>query len=112
MKSDVTSRKFPASSEEWEAIIAEAPGEDRPPTLEEEAAWSSGVVVKEGGYLAVRAALAEKRRRRGTQKAPRKVSTTLRLPPEVLAYFKATGPGWQTRIGEALKEWIKSHPPA
>jgi uncharacterized protein (DUF4415 family) len=112
MKSDVTSRKFPASSEEWEAIIAEAPGEDRPPTPAEEAAWSSGVVVKEGGYPAVRAALAEKHRWRGTQKAPVKVSTTLRLPPEVLAYFKATGPGWQTRIGEALKEWIKAHPPA
>ena len=112
MKSDVTLRKFTASSEEWEAIIAEAPGEDRPPTPEEEAAWSNGVVVKEGGYPAVRAALAEKRRWRGTQKAPFKVSTTLRLPPEVLAYFKATGPGWQTRIGEALKEWIKAHPPA
>lgn len=110
MKSDVTSQKFPASSEEWEAIIAEAPGEDRPPTPEEEAAWSSGVVVKEGGYPAVRAALAEKRR--GAQKAPVKVSTTLRLPPEVLAYFKATGPGWQTRIEEVLKEWIKAHPPA
>ncbi len=38
MKSDVTSRKFPTSPEEWDAIIAEAPGEDRPPTPEEEAA--------------------------------------------------------------------------
>jgi len=112
MKSDVTSRKFPANLEEWEAIIAEAPGEDRPPTPEEEAAWSRGVVVKNGGCAAVSAALKEKRRQRGTQKAPVKVSTTLRLPPEVLAYFKATGPGWQTRIGEALKEWIKAHPQA
>ena len=112
MKSDVTLRQFPASPEEWEAIIAEAPGEDRPPRPEEEATWANGVVVKEDGYPALRAALAEKRRQRGRQKAPRKVSTTLRLPPDVLAYFKATGPGWQSRIGEALKEWIKSHPPA
>ena len=31
------------------------------------------------------------------------------LAPEVLAYFKATGPGWQTRMNNALKEWIKLH---
>jgi uncharacterized protein (DUF4415 family) len=28
---------------------------------------------------------------------------TLRLSREVIAYFKATGPGWQTRIEETLK---------
>ena len=35
---------------------------------------------------------------------------TLSLPTDVLAYFKATGSGWQTRIEEVLKEWIKAHP--
>ena len=34
----------------------------------------------------------------------------LRLSADVLAYFKATGPGWQSRIEEVLKEWIKAHP--
>jgi len=33
----------------------------------------------------------------------------IRLSPEVLAYFRATGKGWQTRIDEALKEWIAGH---
>jgi uncharacterized protein (DUF4415 family) len=28
----------------------------------------------------------------------------------VLEAFKATGPGWQTRINEVLKDWVKSHP--
>ena len=32
-----------------------------------------------------------------------KQQVTLRLPAEVVAYFKAGGPGWQTRIGEALR---------
>lgn len=41
-------------------------------------------------------------RRRGPQKAPTKVSTTLRLPRETLARWKATGPGWQTRMAEVL----------
>lgn len=31
---------------------------------------------------------------------------TIRLSPDVVAAFRATGPGWQTRIDEALKEWL------
>jgi uncharacterized protein (DUF4415 family) len=46
---------------------------------------------------------------RGPQRHPTKVSTTLRLSPEVLAYFKAGGPGWQKRVDEALKEWVAEH---
>ena len=47
---------------------------------------------------------------RGHQKAPTKVSITLRYSPEVVRYFKETGKGWQIRMDEALKEWIKKHP--
>lgn len=35
-----------------------------------------------------------------------KVSTTIRLSPEVIDYFKAGGRGWQTRIDQALRDWI------
>lgn len=49
-------------------------------------------------------------RRRGPQKAPTKIALNLRLPGEVVNYFKAEGPGWQTKIGNALKDWIKQHP--
>ena len=38
-----------------------------------------------------------------------KQSTTLRLPAEVLAYFKAGGKGWQTRISDVLSEYIAEH---
>ena len=38
--------------------------------------------------------------------AVRKVSTTLRLSPEVLEHFRAGGPGWQTRIDQALKRVV------
>lgn len=31
-----------------------------------------------------------------------KQQVTLRLPAEVLAYFKAGGPGWQTRLADVL----------
>ena len=43
------------------------------------------------------------RRARGRQKAPTKALVTLRIDRQTLDAFKATGPGWQTRIGEALK---------
>lgn len=45
-------------------------------------------------------------RRRGAQKAPTKVSTTIRLSREVVDHFRTTGTGWQARIDKALKEWI------
>lgn len=48
---------------------------------------------------------------RGPQQAPTKVATTIRLSPEVMAAFKATGTGWQTRIDAALKDWLKNHSP-
>lgn len=34
---------------------------------------------------------------------------TIRLSPDVLAAFRATGAGWQTRVDEALKQWLVDH---
>jgi uncharacterized protein (DUF4415 family) len=46
--------------------------------------------------------------RRGRPPKPdRKQTTTLRLDPDVLEYFRATGPGWQTRINEILRRAVK-----
>lgn len=36
-----------------------------------------------------------------------KQQVTLRLPREVIAFFKAGGPGWQTRIGDVLQRHAK-----
>jgi uncharacterized protein (DUF4415 family) len=48
--------------------------------------------------------LAKSRRVRGPQKQPTKVAVSLRLTREVVERFKADGPGWQTRMDEALKK--------
>jgi uncharacterized protein (DUF4415 family) len=41
---------------------------------------------------------------RGRPRSPdAKVAISLRLPPETLARWKATGPGWQTRMVDLLK---------
>jgi uncharacterized protein (DUF4415 family) len=44
---------------------------------------------------------------RGPQKAPTKIAVSLRLSPDVVKHFKATGPGWQSRIDEALRKVAK-----
>jgi uncharacterized protein (DUF4415 family) len=40
---------------------------------------------------------------RGPQREPTKVPVSLRLSADVVEYFRATGPGWQRRIDETLK---------
>lgn len=43
---------------------------------------------------------------------PLKVPTTIRFDADVLAALKAGGKGWQTRVNEAMREWVKSRSPA
>ena len=58
-------------------------------------------------------AMNKKRRgERGSQIAPTKKATTLRLDADVLEAFKSEGKGWQTRMNNALREWLASHPSA
>jgi uncharacterized protein (DUF4415 family) len=52
----------------------------------------------------VRIILSRKRGQRGPQKAPVKQQVTLRLDRDVIDRFRATGPGWQSRVNEALKK--------
>jgi uncharacterized protein (DUF4415 family) len=47
------------------------------------------------------------RRGRGPQKAPTKVSTTIRLDADILEYFRATGRGYQTQINDELRKVVK-----
>ncbi|HEY2863824.1 MAG TPA: BrnA antitoxin family protein [Casimicrobiaceae bacterium] len=44
------------------------------------------------------------RRGRGSQKTPTKVLTTIRLDADVIAFFRAQGRGYQTRINETLRD--------
>ncbi len=44
------------------------------------------------------------KRGRGPQKAPTKVLTTVRLDADVLAFFKAQGSGYQSRINDELRK--------
>jgi uncharacterized protein (DUF4415 family) len=43
---------------------------------------------------------------------PHKIPTTIRFDADVLAALKATGKGWQTRVNDAMRNWVKRHPHA
>ncbi len=47
--------------------------------------------------------LGRRRGRPAKPEADRKELVSLRLSPDVLAWLRATGPGWQTRLDELLR---------
>jgi hypothetical protein len=71
--------------------------------------WKQGVVTSGGG---VAETIAQLRRTRGKNRNPTKEQVAIRLDPEVLAAFRASGRGWQTRLNTVLKEWLKARPGA
>jgi uncharacterized protein (DUF4415 family) len=46
-------------------------------------------------------------RARGPQKAALKIPVSIRLSADVVKHFKDTGPGWQSRIDDALRKAAK-----
>ncbi len=60
--------------------------------------WAAGADAYRGGVLV----------RRGRPKmAQTKVHVSLRLDPDVVESFKASGPGWQARINDALRKAVQ-----
>lgn len=50
-------------------------------------------------------------RKPGRPKAAKtKIPTAIRLSSDVVEYFKSTGTGWQSRIDDALRDWMSGHP--
>jgi uncharacterized protein (DUF4415 family) len=105
-----TVRKPKTTSQPFSAAeIAAAKAAALPPSADAPAIdWSKGVVTRGGG---VAATIGEIRRRtRGPNRNPTKEQVAIRFDREVLEAFRAGGPGWQTRMNSALKEWLVTHP--
>ncbi len=64
--------------------------------------WTKEDFAKAKPFSEVFPELAKTISRRGPQKEPTKIPVNIRLSPEVLAYFKSKGRGWQTKIDDAL----------
>ena len=82
------------TQEDWDEVC------DNPPMTDEElAGFRRGPTMQDPDLSA------DIKSRGGRPKsAVKRVPISLRVEPEVLAAFKATGPGWQTRMNEALAE--------
>lgn len=48
----------------------------------------------------------------GSTKADAKVQVTLRIDSDVIAAFKSSGPGWQSRMNAALRDAVSKDRPA
>ena len=89
----------------------ELPDGDNPEWTEADFARArpaAGVLREQFGVEA--AAQLLKPRRGRPPKVITKRPINIRLSPEVLEYFRATGPGWQTRVDEILKEHVAGRP--
>ena len=71
--------------------------------------WKDATVTPGGGVKATLDAL-KAARGRGPGKRAAKEAINIRLSPDVLSAFRATGTRWQTRIDAALREWLKGNP--
>lgn len=103
MKQESTSSSFPSSPEAVAAAMEAAPERVRDPECPYdpndpaavEAFWKNAQVRRPG--------------QRGPGKKHKKVLLSVRYSPEVVDYFRSTGEGWQTRMDDALKEWVSAH---
>lgn len=102
-----TARKSKATSKVFsQERIAAARAAATPKRRRDGIDWSQGIVTPGGGVAATIGAL---RKTRGKNRNPTKEQVAIRFDPEVLAAFRAGGPGWQTRMNIALKEWLVEH---
>ncbi len=80
------------TQEDWDEVC------DTPELTEEQFARSRPFIET---HPEVVAAIA---RRRGLQRAPTKAHLSLRLDRDVIDVWRASGPGWQARMGEVLRK--------
>ncbi|MCP4698629.1 MAG: BrnA antitoxin family protein [Gammaproteobacteria bacterium] len=67
--------------------------------------WEGARIIRKGKVIGTARGHGSPER----QKENTKIQITLQLSPEVVAYFKSAGEGWQTRIDKALHEYVDSH---
>ncbi|HEU0198197.1 MAG TPA: BrnA antitoxin family protein [Nevskiaceae bacterium] len=71
--------------------------------------WTDAMFAKAKRLSDLTEGLQAKLRAPGRPKAAvTKERISIRLSPDVLQGFRAEGPGWQTRMDAALREWLQA----
>ena len=60
----------------------------------------------------LRAGIAQYHRGRGRPAGSNKQQVAIRFDTDVLAQLRASGKGWQTRVNDVMRDWLKKHPSA
>ena len=97
------------------------PGKPNPELIDEDAPEATDEWFDEAraakdvlpGLVGIDAAQALLKPKRGRPRSTNpKEHVNIRLDADVLRAFKSTGRGWQTRLNNALRDWLSSHAPA
>lgn len=79
-------------------------------TPEEDAAIARGIAEDPSTFEPTDEQFAQMKRRGGRPKlANPKIAVTVRYDAEIIERFKANGEGWQTRMNDALRDWLETH---
>ena len=79
------------------------------PTPEEDAAINRGIAADPDTYELSDAEFKTLRPLGRPRAEVTKERITIRLSREVVDTFRASGAGWQTRMDDVLKEWVRAH---
>ncbi len=71
--------------------------------------WTQADFARSIPFSGLPASLQQKLRKhtRGPQKSPTKVAISIRLSKDVVDKLRETGDGWQSRVDDALRSWLK-----
>lgn len=78
------------------------------PTSQEDAAINHGIASDPDTYELGGAQMKHLRRVGRPKSASPKIQLTVRYDADIVAAFKAGGEGWQTRMNNALREWLEA----
>ena len=80
------------------------------PTPEQDAAINAGIAADPDTYELSKTEFKQLRPMRGRPLGSgTKVQLTVRFDADVIQAFKQAGDGWQTKMNDALRDWLTTH---